>query len=126
MPKYDYKEIDELTSMDDDWPHDPAVPELPPIPDALNSPPPEDNFNWLHFQDDNHPQKAPFPTPLTEIVNEEKPQKADVSWSELAFSPGAGPSVAFFEKPWLSRYVSRAVKASSLATLVFRSFSALD
>jgi 2-hydroxychromene-2-carboxylate isomerase len=81
MPKYDYKEIDELTSMDDDWPHDPAVPELPPIPDAVNPPPPEDNFNWLHFQDDNHPQKAPFPTPRAEIVTEENPLTADVCWS---------------------------------------------
>lgn len=81
MSKYGRAITDKLTGMDADWPHDPSVPELPPVPDAVNPPPPPDNFNWLHFQDDAHPQKAPYPTPLTEIVTEENPLKADVCWS---------------------------------------------
>jgi len=47
MPKYDRTITDKLTGMDADWPHDPSVPELPPVPDAVNPPPPPDNFNWL-------------------------------------------------------------------------------
>lgn len=57
MPKYDYKEIDELTSMDDDWPHDPAVPELPPIPDAVNSIDGLDYDEAIQFIRD-HPEKV--------------------------------------------------------------------
>ena len=81
MSKYTRAEVDKLTSMDADWPKDPAVPDLPPVPDAVNPPPPEDNFNWLHFQDDVHPQLAPYPEPLTDIVTEENPLKANVFWS---------------------------------------------
>lgn len=80
MSKVNRFEVDKLTSMDADYPSDDAVPELPPVPDAVNPPPP-DNFNWSHFQDDVHPQSAPYPTPLTEIVTGENPLKADVCWS---------------------------------------------
>jgi len=81
MSKVNRFDVDKLTSMDADYPRDDAVPELPPVPDAVNPPPPPDNFNWAHFQDDVHPQPAPSPTPLTAIVNEENPLKADVCWS---------------------------------------------
>ena len=81
MSKVHREDVDKLTSMDADYPHDDAVPELPPVPDAVNPPPPDDNFNWLHFQDDVHPQKAPFPIPLTEVVTEENPLKANLCWS---------------------------------------------
>ena len=81
MVKFTRADVDKLTGMDADYPADPNVPELPPVPDAVNPPPPEDNFNWAHFQDDVHPQKVPFPAPLTEIVTEENPLHADVCWS---------------------------------------------
>jgi hypothetical protein len=81
MSKVNRLEVDKLTSMDADYPADNAVPELPPVPDAANPPPPEDNFNWSRFQDDVHPQLAPYPTALTEIVTEENPLKTDVCWS---------------------------------------------
>jgi hypothetical protein len=40
MSKIDRLEVDKLTGMDADYPHDDAVPELPPVPDAANPPPP--------------------------------------------------------------------------------------
>jgi 2-hydroxychromene-2-carboxylate isomerase len=81
MSKVNREEVDKLVSMEADYPSDDSVPELPPVPDAVNPPPPENNFNWLHFQDDVHPQKEPFPSAQTTIVTEESPLKADVCWS---------------------------------------------
>jgi len=63
MSKVNRFEVDKLTSMDADYPADDAVPELPPVPDAANPPPPKDNFNWTRFLDDVHPQLAPSPAP---------------------------------------------------------------
>ena len=86
MSKVYRQEVDKLTSIDAVYPHDDAVPALPPVPDAVNPPPPPDNFQLSRFQDDIHPQQIPFPTPLTEIVTEENPLKADVcyrGYSEL-------------------------------------------
>ena len=44
MQKFDPAVADKLTSMDTNLPHDPAVPDLPPVPDAANPPPPKDNY----------------------------------------------------------------------------------
>ena len=81
MSKVNRFEVDKLTSMDADYPPDDSVPELPPVPDAVNPPPPPDNWNWSRFNDDNHPQKADYAPPLTAIVTEENPLKASVCWS---------------------------------------------
>jgi 2-hydroxychromene-2-carboxylate isomerase len=81
MPKLDPAITDKLTSMDADWPQDPAVPELPPIPDAVNPPPPKDNYLWKYYNDHTRKPRAMPPRPLTDIVNEEAPLEADVCWS---------------------------------------------
>ena len=81
MPKFDPAVTDKLTSMDADWPKDPAVPELPPIPDATNPPPPKDNYLWKYYNDHTRKPRAVPPGPLTDIVNEENPLEADVCWS---------------------------------------------
>jgi 2-hydroxychromene-2-carboxylate isomerase len=81
MSKVDRFEVDGLTSMDANYPPDDAVPELPPVPDVVNPPPPPDNWNWSRFNDDVHPQAEPYPAPLTDIVTEESPLKVDVCWS---------------------------------------------
>lgn len=81
MSKVYREDVDKLTSMDADYPNDDAVAELPPVPDAVNPPPPPDNWNWSRFNDDVHPQHAPYAPPLTEIVTEENPLKAEVCWS---------------------------------------------
>ncbi|MBW1907016.1 MAG: hypothetical protein JRJ24_17285, partial [Deltaproteobacteria bacterium] len=44
----DYTVTDKLTGMDDDWPHDPNVPELPSVPDAANPPPLKGNWLWKY------------------------------------------------------------------------------
>ena len=77
MSKVDRFEVDKLTSMDADYPYDDAVPELPPVPDAVNPPPP-DNWTWTRFNDDIHLQVQPHDPLLTSIVTEETPLKADV------------------------------------------------
>jgi 2-hydroxychromene-2-carboxylate isomerase len=81
VPSFTRFDVDKLTSMDDDYPNDPNVPELPPVPDAVNPPPPRDNWNWTRFNDDVHPQENPYAPPLTAVVTEENPLKADVCWS---------------------------------------------
>jgi hypothetical protein len=86
MSKVRREDVDKLTSMDADYPHDDAVPELPPVPDAVNPPPPPDNWNWSRFNDDIHPQRKPYDPPLTDIVTEEAPLKADVCWSMAALT----------------------------------------
>ena len=100
MSKVDRFEVDKLTSMDADYPHDDAVPELPPVPDAVNPPPPPDNFNWTCFQDDVHPQARPFPTPLTDIVTEEKSVESGcllVDAQPLQLPVDAAPDLAELE-----------------------------
>jgi 2-hydroxychromene-2-carboxylate isomerase len=70
-----------LNAPDSTWPKDPAVPDLPPLPDTDDPPPPPDNFLRAHYYDGLHPPtKGPVPR-LTAQVTEEKPLKADVIWS---------------------------------------------
>ena len=70
-----------LDSPDATWPHDPAVPELPPLPDTDDPPPPEDNFLATHGSNGVHPPQKEVPAPLTALVSEDNPLKADVIWS---------------------------------------------
>jgi 2-hydroxychromene-2-carboxylate isomerase len=81
MPKIDQKVLDKLTSMEADWPDSSVVPELPPVPDAVNPPPPKDNYLWTHWNDSVHPQAVPYDAPLTDIVSDTNPLKVDVCWS---------------------------------------------
>ena len=60
MSKIDRFEVDKLTSMDADYPHDDAVPELPPVPDVVNPPPPPDNWNWSRFNDEHQAIQGKF------------------------------------------------------------------
>jgi len=73
--------IDSLNSPDATWPHDPAVPELPPLPTTDDPPPPKDNWLAVHGSDGLRPPHEKMPAPLTAPVTEEKPLKADVIWS---------------------------------------------
>lgn len=81
MANFTRFDVDQLVGMDADYPNDPNVPDLPPVPNAVTPPPPRDNWNWTRFNDDVHPQAEPYAPPLTAIVTEEAPLKADVCWS---------------------------------------------
>ena len=81
MPTIDQNVLDELSSMDADWPDASVVPEMPPVPDATNPSPPKDNWNWATYNDQVHAQKRPYDAPLTEIVTETNPLTVDVCWS---------------------------------------------
>ena len=73
--------LDKLNNKDATWPHDPAVPELPPLPATDDPPPSKDNWLALHADDGVHPPQAKMPAMLTAPVTEDKPLKADVIWS---------------------------------------------
>jgi 2-hydroxychromene-2-carboxylate isomerase len=73
--------IDSLTDHDATWPHDPAVPDLPPLADTEDPPVPEDNFLRSHYWDGLHPADKAPPERLAAIVTDSKPLKVDVIWS---------------------------------------------
>ena len=73
--------LDKLFDPDATWPPDPAVPELPPLPDTDDPPPPKNNRLALHGSNGVHPPQQPLPAPLTAPVNEANPLKAEVIWS---------------------------------------------
>ena len=75
------KLIDRLNDPDAEWPHDPAVPDLPPLPSTDEPPPPKDNWLATHAFDGIHPPQKEFPAPLTAPVNEKNPLAVDVIWS---------------------------------------------
>jgi len=83
FPKITPELYDKLNaSMDTDWPHDPAVPELPPMPvtdDPVMNP---NAFLWTHFHDNVYPPRVVgVPTARTRIVTEDDPMEVDVYWS---------------------------------------------
>ena len=68
--------------MDQTWPHDPAVPELPPMPVTDNPTMNPEAFLWTHFNDSIYPpQVEGVPERRTRIVTEEDPLEVDVYWS---------------------------------------------
>ncbi len=76
--------LDKMGDPDATWPHDPAVPELPPIPTTDESKPTMDSFLNSHFWDGVHIPKvegAPSLRPISQPVTEENPLKVDVCWS---------------------------------------------
>jgi 2-hydroxychromene-2-carboxylate isomerase len=76
--------LDGLNDIDATWPHDPAVPELPPMPDTDETPAGPDSFLNSHFQDGVHTpvaQGVPALRSRDEPVTEEDPLKVDVCWS---------------------------------------------
>jgi len=83
FPKITPELYDELNaSIDTTWPHDPAVPELPPMPvtdDPVMNP---NAFLWTHFKDNVYPPRVVgVPTARTRIVTEDDPMEVDVYWS---------------------------------------------
>ena len=46
--------LDSLNDTDATWPHDPAVPKLPPMPDTDETPTGPDSFLESHFDDAVH------------------------------------------------------------------------
>ena len=64
--------LDSLNSPDATWPKDPAVPDLPPLPNTDDLPPPKDNFLKMHYWDGIHRPAATAPPTRSrmEAVNE--------------------------------------------------------
>ncbi|NCF64255.1 MAG: hypothetical protein GWP58_15510, partial [Gammaproteobacteria bacterium] len=59
------------SGMDMDWPHDPAVPDMPPMPVTDDPKMNQDAFLWTHFDDNVYePRVKGLPTPRTRIVTE--------------------------------------------------------
>jgi 2-hydroxychromene-2-carboxylate isomerase len=74
--------LDSLTDPDAEWPQDPAVPELPPLPVTDDPGLDPDSFLTSHYLESAHsPKVAGPPPPLTALVSEENPLKIDVAWS---------------------------------------------
>ena len=83
FPKITPELYDELNaSLETTWPHDPAVPDLPPMP-VTDDPQMNPNaFLWTHFDDNVYPPRVKgVPMPRTRIVTEDDPLEVDVYWS---------------------------------------------
>ena len=83
FPKLTPELYDELNkSLDTTWPHDPAVPDLPPMPVTDDPQMNQDAFLWTHFDDNVYPPRVEgVPAPRTRIVTESDPIEVDVFWS---------------------------------------------
>jgi 2-hydroxychromene-2-carboxylate isomerase len=83
FPRLTPELMDELNKdIDTTWPHDPAVPELPPMPVTDNPKMNPDNFLWTHFNDNIYPPRvAGVPERRTRIVTETDPIEVSVFWS---------------------------------------------
>jgi len=83
FPKITPELIDSLTGPDATWPHDPAVPDLPPMPVTDDPGLNPDSFLTTHYNERIHPPKEGpgWPAPLTAVVTEENPLEVDVYWS---------------------------------------------
>ena len=77
FPKITPELYDKLNaSMDTTWPHDPAVPDLPPMPVTDNPEMNPDAFLWTHFKDNVYPPRVVgVPTARTRIVTEDDPME---------------------------------------------------
>ncbi len=74
--------LDSLTDPDAEWPQDPAVPELPPLPVTDDPGLDPDSFLTSHFVESAHsPKVAGPPPPLTALVSEENPLRNPIGWS---------------------------------------------
>ena len=83
FPKITPELLDKLNAnMDMTWPHDPAVPDLPPMP-VTDDPKHDPNaFLWTHFNDNIYPPKVlGVPERQSRIVTEDDPLEVDVYWS---------------------------------------------
>jgi 2-hydroxychromene-2-carboxylate isomerase len=82
FPKITPEFMDKIKDLDSDWPRDPAVPDMPPLPVTDEAGLNPDAFLTSHYNNGvNPPKVAGPPAPLTAVVNEENPLKADVFWS---------------------------------------------
>jgi len=71
-----------LRSHDATWPHDPAVPDLPPLPVTDDPGLDPNSFLTTHYTNTLYPPKVAGPPPaLQDLVNAEDPLKVDVHWS---------------------------------------------
>ena len=80
FPKLTPELMDKLNAnLDTTWPHDPAVPELPPMPVTDDPQMNPDAFLWTHFKDNIYPpREVGVPTPRTRIVTESDPLEVEV------------------------------------------------
>ena len=83
FPKLTPELMDKLNaSLDTTWPHDPAVPDLPPMPVTDNPGMNPNAFLWTHFNDNIFPPRVEgVPERRTRIVTEEDPLEVSVFWS---------------------------------------------
>ena len=83
FPKITPELYDKLNaSLDTTWPHDPAVPDLPPMPVTDDPGMNQNAFLWTHFKDNVYaPRVVGVPTARTRIVTEDDPIEVDVYWS---------------------------------------------
>ena len=83
FPKLTPELMDSLNeSLDTTWPNDPAVPDLPPMPETDDPQADPNAFLWTHFNDNIYPPKVlGVPTARTRIVTEDDPMEVDVYWS---------------------------------------------
>jgi 2-hydroxychromene-2-carboxylate isomerase len=83
FPKLTPELYDKLNKdLDTTWPHDPAVPELPPMPVTDDPKMNQEAFLWTHFRDNVYkPKIEGVPAPRTRLVTEDDPMEVDVFWS---------------------------------------------
>jgi 2-hydroxychromene-2-carboxylate isomerase len=83
FPKITPELYDKLMyDLEVDWPKDPAVPELPPMPTTDDPKMNQNAFLWTHFNDNVYPPRVKgVPTARTRIVTETDPLELDVFWS---------------------------------------------
>ncbi len=83
FPKITPELFDQLNAnLDTTWPHDPAVPDLPPMPETDDPKHDPNAFLWTHYADNVYPPKVEgVPERRTEIVTEGEALDVDVYWS---------------------------------------------
>ncbi len=83
FPKITPELMDKLNKdLDTTWPHDPAVPELPPMPVTDNPAMDQKAFLWTHFNDNIFPPRVEgAPERRTRIVTESDQLEISVFWS---------------------------------------------
>ena len=82
FPKLTPELMDSLRDLDATWPHDQAVPDLPPLPVTDDPALDPNSFLTTHYKDNIYPPKVEgVPSPRTEVVTELNPIEIDVYWS---------------------------------------------
>ena len=89
FPKITPELYDELNkNLDTTWPHDPAVPDLPPMPVTDNPVMNPNAFLWSHFNDNIFPPRVEgVPERRTRIVTEKR-NRGRSTLSRKSSNPG--------------------------------------